>query len=319
MARLELARYTGKRSDVVSALVVAAHVAFVVAPILLAAALPIGWHIFALWIWFGLAMNGLLNLMHEAAHYHVFHSRTGSNLLGRWVLGPLSLADFDAYRDRHWRHHRRFGQPDDPKTTYHLDIHGWRIIGYAFKCLLVWEALAKFRMQTDPSRPADDDTYDPPLLSKFWLARTAIVQLTLMATLLLVAWVTSIFPAEAMVKAVLAYGFVYAYGLASVTVFAAGVRGIAEHQISGDDAPTVGEAALRNFHCNAVSRLILGAYGFGEHATHHREPAIPYYQLGPATADLAHSEPQLAPHHGYVSTLWTMIKPRAAARQTVSP
>ena len=39
--------------------------------------------------------SGLLNLMHECAHFHAFQKRQGSDLLGHWLLGPLALADFE--------------------------------------------------------------------------------------------------------------------------------------------------------------------------------------------------------------------------------
>ena len=41
-----------------------------------------GWLTIAYWMFFGLSANGLLNLMHECAHLHVFKERRGSDLLG---------------------------------------------------------------------------------------------------------------------------------------------------------------------------------------------------------------------------------------------
>jgi fatty acid desaturase len=106
----------------------------------------------------------------------------------------------------------------------------------------------------------------------------------------------------------LVYVVVYLYGLASLTVFAATLRAIAEHQIGDDDARTQGAAALRNFSCGALTRLVLGAYGFSEHATHHQRPGIPYYRLKVETATLAKTDAAFAPTHGYWSTLRELMR-----------
>lgn len=74
-------------------------------------------------------MNGLLNLLHECAHYHVFTKRKGSDILGRWVLGPVAVADFDSYRKRHWDHHRKLGQDDDPLPRRHPRVGLVRLPG----------------------------------------------------------------------------------------------------------------------------------------------------------------------------------------------
>ena len=57
-----------------------------------------------------------------------------------------------------------------------------------------------------------------------------------------------------------AYGFVCAWP-ASLTVLAAALRD-AEHQIGGTTLDRRA-AALRNLRCNAATRLMRGAYGFG--------------------------------------------------------
>lgn len=306
MARVELKRYIQKRGDSWSLLVVAAHIAFVFAPVYLAVVGGLGWQLIGLWLWFGLAMNGLLNLMHEASHYHVFRSKRGSDILGRWVLGPMAMADFDSYRVRHWNHHRHLGDPDDPKTTYHNDIHGWRIFRYLLRCVLLVEALKRFGSQTDSDH---EDELDPPLFSRVWMGRVLIGQAVLAASLLALSWLSHRHDlGQALIVAAVAYFGVYGYGLASVTVFAAGMRAIAEHQLADDVGPHVGSAALRNFTRNPISWLVLGSYGFAEHATHHREPAIPYYRLPAATAELAEAEPALAPRSGYVATLFTLVR-----------
>mgnify|MGYP000256496513 CR=1 FL=1 len=287
-----------KRSDAVSLTIVVTHLVLVLAPLFIAARLgPSPW-LPVLWVWLGLTMNGLLNLMHEAAHFHVFRPRWANDVLGRWVLGPLVLADFDGYRQRHWDHHRRLGEPDDPKVTYHVDIHGLHLPVLLLRCLTLIEAARKFRRQTDAhGEPA-------PGSSPAWIGRVVFAHAVLIGAVAAVAWWAHAPDGwRAMQAGVLAYGGVYLYGVASLTVFAASLRAIAEYQIGPDGAARVGRAALRNFACNPLTRLIFGAYGFGEHATHHQQPGIPYYRLGKVTRDLARQDPSYDPRFGYVRTL----------------
>ena len=65
-----------------------------------------------------------------------------------------------------------------------------------------------------------------------------------------------------LLAAAVAYGFVYAYGVMSLTVWVTTLRAITEHRRTGSDANVCGEAALRNFSPGALDRLIFGAYGF---------------------------------------------------------
>jgi fatty acid desaturase len=55
--------------------------------------------------------------------------------------------------------------------------------------------------------------------------------------------------------------------------------------------------------CGPIERLIFGCYGFAEHATHHRNPAIPSYHLAEATRELAVVDATLIPELSYVEIL----------------
>ncbi len=303
--RLELSQYT-RRPDPRSWLTVLAHLALVLAPIFFAAFLgPSLWWIL-LWAGFGFLMNGLLNLMHECSHYLVFRSRAGSDLLGRWVLGPLAIADFDGYRERHWKHHTHFGIDGDTKDAYLVDIRGLKLAAFFLRCFALREAFGKFRHQTSDF-PGDSKA---PARSRLWLARVALFQVFIFGSLLLVAGLAAGRPwPRAFLVAALTYGIVYAYGLASITIFAATLRAIAEHQLEFGHAPSPRRAALRNFKCGPIFWLIFGAYGFAEHGTHHCEPSLPYYHLPRATAELAADDPELTPTHGYLAELATLATP----------
>jgi fatty acid desaturase len=303
-ASLDLTRFP-RRSDVVSGALALAHLAFVLAPVYLAAAIGASPWLVLLWIWFGLAMHGLLNLMHECAHYSTFKARGASNFAGSWVLGPLVFADFDGYRQRHWDHHRRLGVDGDTKDAYLVDIRGRALLALLVRSLRLEEAARKLRVQRRSPSSAPG--------SRAWLVRTAVVQAGFVVSLLLVA--RAAHPgdaAAALLAAGLAYGLVYGHGLAALTTFVATLRAIAEHQPGTDGSERVGRAAVRNFSCGPLTRLLFGAYGFAEHATHHREPAVPSYRLRAATAALR-GEPGLAPRYGYFTTLAGLARPTPRA------
>jgi fatty acid desaturase len=299
-----------KRTDASSLAIIALHVLIVIAPVYLAAFIGPRLYWLPLGIWFGVLMNGLLNLMHECAHFHVFRARAGSDFLGRWILGPLALADFDAYRSRHWKHHIHLGTDEDTKDAYLIDIARGKIFLLLLRCLLLLEAARKFRHQTNAREPKRDT---PASLT--WLAaRTAVVQILFFLSLVAVAALAAGRPWQnAVWSAVLAYATVYGYGLASITVFAATLRAIAEHQLETGLPSPDGRAALRNFHCGPFSLLVFGAYGFAEHATHHREPRLPYYWLREATRELGAHDPALLPTHEYLPEIFNFVRSRPVA------
>jgi fatty acid desaturase len=303
--RIELSKFR-KRSDIRSGMMVIAHLILVLAPVYIAALIGPSLYWIALYLWFGLLMNGLINLMHECAHYHVFKGRGGSDLLGRWVLGPLAVTDFDAYRWRHWRHHTHLGVDGDTKDAYLVDIGGIKLIIFLLRCLTLDEALRKFRHQTVSDEVRNQNPSSPTI----WLSKTALMHSLFFASLLLVAEAASGRTwSKAFIFAILAYALVYGYGLVSLTVFVATLRAIAEHQLEAGQVSSTGRAALRNFRCGPVSRLIFGAYGFAEHATHHSEPGLPYYHLVDATRDLAVDDRELIPNHRYLGELLKLAKP----------
>lgn len=306
MTRGKIRPHFSKRPDAVSLAVVVGHIGFVLAPVYIAALWNPRFHLVFLWLWFGLTAHGLTNLMHECAHWHVFKSRQGSDLLGRWILGPLFVADFDGYRYRHWEHHRHLGEDIDPKYSYLESIRGWRLLHFCLRCLFLVEAVRKFFHQTQGSGRSDSSG----AASSLWMARVLLVQAFFFGSLFATSyWLGSREPSEALVGALGAYFVVYVYGLMSLTLFTATLRAIAEHKPSTESAFVVGRACVRNLSCTPLSRLLLGCYGFAEHATHHQEPAIPYYNLPQATEEIATSDPAFTPQRGYASTLFELVRP----------
>jgi fatty acid desaturase len=199
-----------------------------------------------------------------------------------------------------------------------VNIRGWHVLWFFLRCLLVIEAVNKYRHQTSGKKNSANRSSG----SYLWMGRVIIVQVLLFGSLLASSWHVN--PRDvrySLFVAASSYLVVYIYGLMTLTLFAATMRAIAEHQVATDQPAWSGHAALRNFSCGFLSRLLLGAYGFAEHATHHLEPSIPYYRLPKLMDRVATANPGLAPTRTYVSTLLMLIRQpqRPAQRERSSP
>lgn len=290
-----------KRSDSISLMVVAAHLSIVLLPVYVAAALGPGWNTVFCWAFLGAGMNGILNLMHECAHYHAFRERLWSDTLGRLLIGPMVFADFDSYRRRHWDHHRFVGVEGETKFTYLIDIRGKKLFWFWCRCALMIEAARKFAGQADSRRAADGGGWS------IWRVLVFHVMFLISLFVVSLAFNRPEGLETAALSALVSYGVVFVYGLASLTVFMAALRAIAEHQQYDHRSAHQGYAALRNFSCNQLSRALMGCYGFGEHYTHHQIPGIPYYHLKAAALEAAESDPAAIATKGYFQVLGEIV------------
>lgn len=299
-----------KRADIISALRVAAHLIFVFLPVYLAAMVGPSLWLLPLWLWFGLSMHGVLNLMHEASHFHVFRARAASDRLGHWLLGPLIASDFETYRQRHWDHHRFVGQDNDTKDAYLLDLRGPRFATFVLRCLLLQEALRKFRSTRSGDGPGKGKRSNS---KNIWMLRTLFVQALFGLSLLATAAAAHGSSGWTMwLSAALAWGAIYAYGMMGLTLCIASLRTLAEHGpgTAGEKgAATAGRARLRNIRCGPLGRFLMGSYGFAEHATHHRYPAIPAYRLPAETTRLvASGDAEFATYSSYLGRLLSSLR-----------
>jgi fatty acid desaturase len=295
--------YLKKRSDSVSFFQLAAHLLMAFLPLVFMIAFPFKLHNILLIILFGVLMNGVINLMHECAHYHVFNNRIYNILFGKWILGPLFFANFETYRQRHWEHHKFIGSDKDPKDAYLVNIHGRNILFYFIICLTGIEALKKFvhQLKKNPDERISEKQ------STGWIGNLFLFHLFFS----LILFSLSFFFHKDLYQAIWVFLYVYIIGyvfsIMSVTIFIATLRAIAEHQIMPGSPVIEGHASVHNFNCSSVSRIIFGSYGFGEHLTHHEYPAIPYYQLKKATSELSKADPKYIPTGDYPGILYKII------------
>ncbi len=301
---------TGKRSDLVSLAVVVSHIAAALGPMYVGIVWGAGWWWLAIWVWTGVTLNGLVSLMHETSHYLTFQPQWASEVLGRWVLGPILSADFDAYRERHWGHHAYLGTERDTKEIYLLNIRGFRVVTLLLRSVLLTEAWGKIRMQVGQGARAQARPAGLPA----WMWRAVPAHMLIVGGMAAAAQVHHPNDALAIVGTVaLVYFGVYFYSGAALTNFLAALRGIAEHQIGAGEIAVEGHAAIRNLRCNRVTWYVFGMYGFDDHAAHHLDANVPYYHLPAVTRARADTEPAWAPTAGYGTVLARLIRRPAAA------
>ncbi len=296
-------RYLAKRSNWISFFNVCLHLALVFSPVAFVVAFPFKFHNIFFIILFGLLMNGVINLMHECAHYHVFDKRSYNIVLGQWILGPLFFANFETYRERHWHHHKFLGNSDDTKDAYLVNVHGENVLIYFLICLTGIEAIKKFfgQIKKNPGTGKSEKQ------SMNWILRLLLFHAVFAIVLFFLSYFFHRNIQEALTVSVYVYCIVYLYSIMSITIFTATLRAIAEHQLTSFDIIREGRASLRNFNCSVFSRIIFGSYGFGEHLTHHEYPAIPYYNLKIVTSELSSLDAKYLPQEDYLGVLYKIV------------
>lgn len=290
-----------RRSDLASLGVYASHTAIVFAPVYLSAWAGIGWHLIPCWIWFGVSAHGLLLLLHECIHKLALQNVRWNEGLAH-LLSPLFFTEFDSFRRRHWAHHRALGTAEDPKYTYRVDVRGRAFLGLILRSLFLSEGAAKMKLQASTR---SGSSY--PLRALFWIG---LVQMVFCVTIFSAAWwgKNGDAPMSAALSAATTYLFVYVYGMASLTPLVHTLRGVAEHKPCDPGEVVIGDAALRNFTPGLVERCVWGAYGFVDHATHHRYPAVPAYLLPAVTREEVNHDQTLMPAGTHTQVLVRMIR-----------
>lgn len=291
-----LKNYNTKRSDYISMITSLSHILFVFFPVFLSAFYDsIALTIFS-FIWFGIFINGIINLMHESAHRLVFKKRKYCDFLGEYILGPLLITDFKAYRERHWVHHNKLGSEEDTKFVYKKKIKGFNLIIFFFECIILKEGISKFIYQFKNRTESK--------VSINFFIKTISVQLIIFSLIFFSQLLVTDQDLEKITyNTILSYFFIYLYSLASLGVFFSSLRSIAEHQINNNVEHLQGEAILRNLKSNLLTTLIFGSYGFADHATHHEYPSIPSYNLEKFRKEIEVNNIDLKPTKGYFEIL----------------
>jgi fatty acid desaturase len=194
----------------------------------------------------GLLLHRLGVFIHAAAHRDFSKNNKAVNdLVYNLSLGWFFGVDIEAYRKKHWTHHKNHGTINiDPENTYSKGLS------------------AKYFLGRFLPSPPDTTEGKPP----FTIIR-ALAYLFHITLYLLFAWST-----QSYLKATLYYLLPVFFYLPFITH----IRNCLEH------SPVEAENSVtRSFKTSPIS-FFLGAAGFQYHKEHHDEPNIEYWLLKPS-------------------------------------
>ena len=236
----------------------------------------------------GSRINGLGGLMHDAAHYRAYASRSLNDFVGEVIALPTS-SSMAGYRNSHFAHHRELNSDNDPDWTRNVGLHEFEfpaarrnMVTYILQYLAglkIYSAITGFHKNSE--------TRDIPVA----VNRARLVFFT------------------GLIAASIAFGFwklLLLYWIAPLmTVFLAirYIRNVAEHY-AVEHEHVLNES--RTVLANPFELWLIAPWGLNYHLEHHLFPGVPCFRLAELHRLLMTREPfpQIA-HvtHGYFSGL----------------
>jgi fatty acid desaturase len=230
----------------------------------------------------GLYAYRMTLVMHDCIHRTLFEDAALNERLGV-TLGAMTGIDFRRFASQHRRHHRRFGERDDPQGFHYLDI-GSRTV-----CEKIWH-LVKPLLGFNLVYALPESFLAPRNLAR--ALRRGEGLLLLGAQLCIVALVSG--GGRHLALAILPPVSAATFGL-----FLSQLRGIAEHATTEEKQA----GCVRTHAPHWLDRLLLYDLNFNYHEEHHRYPGIPSRCL---------PEVHHAVHHGDATLPTSMLQTVAA-------
>jgi fatty acid desaturase len=226
----------------------------------------------------GYAHHSLGLHLHEAAHFNIAPSRSLNDRLANWFLGLPQGITVQAYRAKHFDHHRYLGQPNDPEPHYFQPLD-WRFI---FTSLTGQQTVREIARLAERREGADHEpTGEAPAaaLPGSGVVRKKSAKLTLLAG--------GLGHAGLVIVPVLCgrwiFGVAWAIGFLIWLPFFSMLREILEHRAwdARDDVDyrRVPHGAFTRLFGDGPLASTFGAAGFNRHLLHHWEPQVSYTRL----------------------------------------
>jgi fatty acid desaturase len=214
---------------------------------------------------FGYFHQSLSLFIHEAAHLNLAASRKWNDFLSNLFLGVLQGFDIQAYRAKHFEHHRRLGQPDDPERHYFLPLD-WLFFASTLSGARTALELVHLRKPPGEAAPsAQEATATRYRLNWVFLACACIHGGLVIGPALAGRWV---------------FAISWTLGFLVWFPFFSMLRQILEHRDFRADAcvdySKVPHGALTRLFGDGPLASTLGAAGFNRHLLHHWEPQVSY-------------------------------------------
>lgn len=218
-----------------------------------------------------IGMTGFSSVMHECWHRYAVRSEALNDFIGRWIVSPMFLLDFDRYRERHFQHHRHVGQEGDPDSPAWQKTVGEFVADIAGR-LTIAPKVAAILFRRRPLR----QTSGPRL------SRGAVVSILIFHGL----WAGTCFVFSPAL-------IITAYMLPLILVSSLlSLREFREHFYLED-----GRLVTCDIDCPLIERLLIAGGYFNFHASHHVFPELPQRQL-PKLIRLIYDSPEL--HRRYI-------------------
>ncbi len=236
---------------------------------------------------------GLSVLMHDGAHGLLLHDPVWNRRLSQWFCAWPTVADTNAYRTYHLKHHARTQQPDDPDLVLSAPFP---VTGKSLRRKLLRDISGQTGLQQRSAQVLSafggSDLSIGAHIDRFTGQLGGPILSNLILALLLAAtgyW----------------YLYVLLWLLPLLTVYqlVLRIRNIAEHAMVPDDSDPFRNA--RTTVADWVERAILAPYWVNYHVEHHLLMWVPCYNL-PAFHRMIMAGPhggRMEIMHGYRSVL----------------
>ncbi len=205
----------------------------------------------------GNRQRALGNILHDAAHRNLHHSRVINDSIARLVLAPLGFVDLQHYRNVHFRHHLQLGDKDsDPDYLPQRNVWpgGWvgAYLGHVTSAKAWWSSFAGHLGSGDVG------LWHKGYIICWWSAVSALVfalggpQFFWLFVSLWLGARATLFHAITTFREMCDHFGLQAGGVASFT---------------------------RDVPGHSLWRCLIHPHNNGYHLTHHLLPTVPYYKL----------------------------------------
>ncbi len=280
------------------------------------------------WLWFyvspftvlvilpllGASIYKLTIVLHDCSHFSLFAGKELNRKVGT-ICALLLGSDFETFRKAHWKHHKEYGNADDPQGRDYLGLQTssrahmlWHLVrplfGYNLFKLASFQTASLTEKAPSPALP--HAVGERAARASHPLSREGGGGL---------GWGLLPFAAMAAIQLALAFlatGFgqvwwlfpLYPVAAASFALFYSQTRGFCEHV-----APVghVGEAHVRSHLPNMFDKIFFYTLNFNYHVEHHYYPQIPSCHLPAIAAGLVQSGKTYPQSRSILSTITTRL------------
>lgn len=251
----------------------------------------------------GLVAYKIQFILHDTSHKTLFDSRELNESVGTFS-GLLIGVYLKMYRYTHMQHHRLNGEPEDPQYQDYLGgekLTAWEYVRFIISPLFGGRILPYLIREFGPtlfkgSPRASELNRKGPVITSAWLGGLIVTHIVI-ATIVTGFWRYPIL------------ALALPFSEATVSLFLARVRALAEHQHSHEEG---GHDFSRSHLPTFLDKVVLYDANFNFHLEHHVEPAMPSKNLPAFYAThtkVIHTSDTLG--KGMFATLYHIFKTRS--------